>query len=445
MSTFAALFRSYLTSAGKQAAWNLSALVAMTGLTQAAALGTVLVITAELGPARFGVFIFALSLQPYLYLLGTLGTALVLFRDATRESERLDQIITAFQAVGLAGSLVVGGLTAGATWLAPISGAEQSLIWLIVAGNVATCLALAPLFDVQHRQPLVAAVALVAEVGMLAAVFGLAQTGNLGLVSLGAVLAVKWWFMTAAQYALYPFAIRPLRLVFSLKRVGRMLGSSLPLAGSTLIASLPASAGVFFVRLLHGETEAGVFGIATQVAGACLLFSYLAIRILQPHIAGRYGLEPDFLRKLILFTALFLILLYLGGFAAGAGVILFLLGPEYHAALLPLVVLLGAALLLSMGTLASSYLVVLHRERTVLWANVMAAAVYVGGVVLLIPILGNLGAATAAVLAAACGTLWMLASVRASLSAARANPPAAEGFDRPLELGCVRAGRENML
>jgi O-antigen/teichoic acid export membrane protein len=445
MSTFAALFRPYLTAAGKQAAWNLTALVAMTGLTQAAALGTVLVITAELGPARFGAFMFALSLQPYLYLLGTLGTALVLFRDATREPHRLDQITTAYQAVGLAGSLVVGALTAGAAWFAPISPAEQGLIYLIAAGNVATCLALAPLFDVQHRQPLVAVVALVAEVGMLTALLMLAQVGNLGLVSLGAVLAVKWWFMTAAHYVLYQFAIRPLRLAFSITRVGRMLRSSLPMAGSTLIATLPASAGVFFVRLLHGEAEAGVFGIATQVAGACLLFSYLAIRILQPHIAGRYGLEPTFLRKLILFTASFLILLYLAGFAAGAGIILVLLGPEYHAALLPLVVLLGAALLLSVGTLASSYLVVLHRERTVLWANGVAALVYVVGVVLLIPILGNIGAAIASALAAGCGTLWMLASVRASISAARANRPATEGFDHVLEPSCVGAGGKNEL
>jgi O-antigen/teichoic acid export membrane protein len=440
-----ALFRSYLTSAGKRAAWNLSALVALTGLTQAAALGTVLVITHALGPAGFGVFMFALLLQPYLYLLGTLGTSLILFRDGVRDAGHLDEITTAYQVVGLVGSLVITVLTCGAAWLAPISGAELGLMWLIAVGNVATCLAIAPLFDVHHRQPLAGAVALVAELGMLVAVLALAQTGKLGLVSLGAVLAVKWWSMTAAQYVLYRLAIRPFRLVFSFKRAGRMLVSSLPLAGSTLIATLPASAGVFFVRLLHSEAEAGIFAIASQVVGAFLVFSNLAIRILQPHIAGHYGLEAHFLRKLVLFTSLFLSFLCAGGFAAGAVVILFLLTPDFHTALLPLAVLLCAALLLCVGTLASSYLVVLHQERTVLCANVAATITYVAGVFLLVPSFGNLGAATASASAASCGTLWMLAAVRGSLSSARANVNLTQDLDPPLPHRCISAAGESVL
>jgi len=409
------LFRSYLTAAGKQAAWNLSALVVLTVLTHAAALATLLLLTNHLGPAGFGVFAFAISLQQYLYLAGTLGTALVLFRDGIREPEELDSITTVYQSVGLAGSLVVAGLTAGIAWLAPISGAERSLIGLVAAGNVAACLALLPLFDIHHRQPLAAAIGLVAEVATLGAILALAQTGSLGLVSVGMVFAIKWWVITAAQYAVYHLAIHPVRLVFCSKRFGRMLRSSLPLAGSSLVAGVPANAGVFFVRLFHGDVEAGVFGIASQAVGVYLMFSYLAIRILQPHIAGRYGLDRSFLHKLIPFTALFLALLYLGGLAAGTVVILFLLAPVYRAALALMAVLLGAALLLSVGGIAGSYLVVLHRERTLLAAQVAAAVVYVAGVVLLVPSLANQGAALAAALAAGCGAVWMIAAVRRGL------------------------------
>jgi O-antigen/teichoic acid export membrane protein len=414
-----ALLRSYLTEAGKQAAWNLGALVVLTALTQAAAFATLLLLTNSLGPANFGIFAFALSLQPYLYLAGTLGTALVLFREGTREPERLDEITTVYQAVGLAGALVVGGLTAGVAWLVPISTAERILICLVAAGNVAACLALAPLFDVQHRQPLAGAVGLAVEAATLVAVFALAHSGHLDLVLVGAVYAVKWWLLTFGQYALYHLLIRPLRPAFCRERLQRMLRSSVPLAGSTVIAGLPANAGVFVVRCFRGEAEAGVFGVANQAAGAYLMFSYLAIRILQPHIAGPYGLDRLFLRKLILFTTLFLALLYLGGLAVGGGVILFLLDPLYRAAILPLAVLLGAAVLLSVGVLASSYLVVLHREQTVLWAHAGAAVVYVVAAVLLAPAFGNPGAAAAAALAAGCGTLWMIAGVRAGLPGAK--------------------------
>jgi O-antigen/teichoic acid export membrane protein len=409
------LLRAYLTSAGKQAAWNLSALVVLTGLTQVAALGTVLLLTNGLGPVGFGVFAFALSLQPYLYLIGTLGMPLILFREGTNEPEQLARTITVHQVVALTGGVIVGGLTACAAWLAPISGAEQGLICLIAGGNVAVCLTLAPLFDVHHRHPLVAVVGLSAEAGTLLAVFALVQTENLGLLSLGAVFAVKWWLTTAVQYVVYHLAIHPLRLVFAPTRLRRMLRSSVPLACSTLSASVPATAGIFFVRLFCGESAAGVFGVATQVASVYLLFSYLAIRILQPHIAGPYGLERSFVRKLILFTGVFLAILYAGGLAAGGGVALFVLTPRYREAVAPMALLLAAALVLSVGVIASSYLVVLHREQTVLAAHTVAGVVYVVLAVLLIPSFSNLGAATAAALAAACGTVWMVVAVRINL------------------------------
>ena len=385
------LLEAYLTSAGKQAARNLLWLVALTGLTQVASLGTVLLVTNCLGPAGFGVFVFALTLQSYLYLVGTLGTALVLFRDGINEPEGLDQITTAYQAVSLTGSMFVGGLTAGCAWLAPISGAEQRLICLIAAGNVAACFTLGPLFDVHHRQPLVAVVGLAAEGATLLAVYMLRRIGNLSLVSLGMVFAIKWWLIMISLCAMYHWTIRPLRLEFCAGQLRRMLHSSMPLACGALLAGLPVNAGVFFVRSLRGEFEAGVFGIAGQVAGAYLIFSNLAIRILQPHIAGRYGLDLFFVQKLIVFATVFLSLLYFVGLLAGAGVVLFILAPLYRPAITPMAVLLGAALLFSAGQIASSYLTVLHREHAVLVANSLAAVVYVVGAVALVPLRASLG------------------------------------------------------
>jgi O-antigen/teichoic acid export membrane protein len=366
------------------------------------------------------VFTFAVSLQPWLFTVGTLGTWLMLFREGVQAPERLDQITTNHQVIGLAGSLVVGGLTAGAAGFAPISGEELGLICLIAAGNVATCIALAPLFDVHHRQPLVAVVGLAAEVGVLLGVFVLVKTGSLGLLSLGVVFCVKWWFITVAQYAVYHIVIRPLRWDFCLESARRMLRSSVPLAGSTLIANVPASAGVFFVRLLCGDAEAGLFGVAAQVGFGYLLFSYPALRILQPHIAGQYGLTPSFLRKLVLFSATFLVLLYLGGLAAGVVVVLFVLAPAYRAAIPPMAALLLAYLFLAVGHIAASYLVVLHREATVLVVHVGAAVVYVAAALLLVGPLGSLGAALAAGLGGGVGTLSLLLAVRAGLTAARA-------------------------
>ena len=439
------MFRSYLTAAGKQAAWNLGALVVLTGLTQAAALASLLVVTNSLGPAGFGVFAFALSLQSYLYILGTLGTALVLFREGVRQPEHLDATSTAYQTVSLSGSLLVGALTACAAWLSPISSAEQALITLVAAGNVGACLVLTPLFDVHHKQPLVAVVALVAEVAALVVVLTLASTATLGLAALGVLVAVKWWLMTVAQYVVYYRAVRPLRPILSRERIARMLRSSLPLAVSTVVAGLPANAGVFFVRLLGGEADAGVFGFASYVAGAYLLFSNLALRVLQPHIAGPYGLQGLFVRKLGLFAGAFFVLLYLVLFAAGAAVICFLLAPPYRSALGPLALVLLAVVLLSVGNITGSYLVVLHQERSVLWGNGVAAGVYLAAVLVLTPFFSSLGTAAAAAVAAAAGTLWMLAAVQSHWPAARADTAATSGVRPSLAVTPIRAAEKNVL
>src|SRR5579883_2446985 len=90
------------TPVGRQAAWNLVSLVVLTGLTQVAALGTVLLVNRSLGPEGFGVFAFGCSLQPWLYTVSTLGAPLVLFREGTNHPEQLDQITTASWCIGLA-------------------------------------------------------------------------------------------------------------------------------------------------------------------------------------------------------------------------------------------------------------------------------------------------------------------------------------------------------
>ena len=59
-----------------------------------------------MGPAGFGVFAFALSLQPYLYVR-TLGTASVLFRDGVRQPDQLDQITTSYQLISLSAQLTL--------------------------------------------------------------------------------------------------------------------------------------------------------------------------------------------------------------------------------------------------------------------------------------------------------------------------------------------------
>ena len=67
------LFRSYWTPAGKQALGNLIGLVACTGISQACALGVLLLLTHGLPQEGFGAVLFARNVQSDLVAVGTFG------------------------------------------------------------------------------------------------------------------------------------------------------------------------------------------------------------------------------------------------------------------------------------------------------------------------------------------------------------------------------------
>src|SRR5207253_529058 len=100
----------------------------------------------------------------------------------------------------------------------------------------------------------------------------------------GAIFAGKWWLGTAAQAVVYHFTVRPVRLAFSAAVVGSLVRSAVPMLLGALIAWVPVSSGVLFVRLLCGDREAGVFAPPQQIALISVWLGWLGIRILQPHM-----------------------------------------------------------------------------------------------------------------------------------------------------------------
>jgi O-antigen/teichoic acid export membrane protein len=410
-----ALVRSYLTAAGKQAAYNLVWLTVLTGLAQVCGLGSFLLLNNGRPIGEFGVLAFAMTMQPCLHLIGTCGLTYILFREGVRHPQQLDEITTAAWVIELCASMSLGLLIAAGAFVAPISPAERVLLCLIAAGNVAASMSLAPLYDVHHRQPRAAACVLLAEVVALAAFFGLWRAGNLGLAAAGAVFAGKWAFSTAAQVVVYHFTVRRVRLTTSVPVVRALVRSSAPIMLGALLAWIPVGSGVLFVRLLSGDQEAGIFAPPQQIAQVFISLGWLGIRVVHPHVAGPHGLEWSFVRKLVFFTGGFLGLLFVGGLVGGVGVMWFFLAPEYRAGIVPLPILLGGTLLYSIGTIAGAYLVILHRERSVLVANVCAGITYVVVALLLVPRLAGLGAAVATALAAAVGLTAVALSLRGYL------------------------------
>jgi O-antigen/teichoic acid export membrane protein len=397
--------RSYPVKAAAQ-------LVVYTLLTQSCSCCATLLLAAGLGREGYGAFAFALTLQSFLFLFGCVGVKPIVLRDGIARPDELDQIATSHLVITAAGSGLACLVTIAAAACAPLTCAERLLLSLLAVGNTAACTNIATLFDVHHQQTRSAAITLVAEFCGLLAIAWLRLTGGLGLPAASSVFAGKWALATAGHYLVYHRSVRSLRLTLSPAAVRAMLSSSWPLMFSAVVATAPFGSGVLFLRWLTGNADAAIFGLANQVAYAYLLFAAVGNRIFQPHMAGPHGLRKGFVLRLALASGAFLGTLLLGALGAGLCVILFILGPDYHDAILPMAVLLAAACLHSVGTLAGTYLVVFGRERTILAANICAASICIAGCWLVVPRFSYNGAAGVVAAANLVGTGAILAAVR---------------------------------
>ena len=391
-------------------------MVVWTLLTQLCLLSSVLVLTRGLGLHGYGVLAFALAIQSYLVLLGGVGTKPVVLREGVARLGDLDRILTSHVIITATASGLLGLSTLFVVGFAVVSNPERVLLALLAIGNIAVCLNIAPLFDVHHLQSKSAAITLTAEFAAMTAILGLYWTGHLDLSATGGVYAAKWVMATAGHYLVYHCSVRRLRFTVAGETVHRMLQSGWPLMLSAVVATVPSGTGVLFLRLWKGTTEAAVFGVANQAAYAYLLFAVAGGRVLQTNMVGPHGLREDSVIRFAFWIVGFLGSLLLGALGAGCGVIFFLLEPSYHAAVVPMIIVLGGAFVKAAGIILSIYLVVWQRERIILIANACAALIYVCGCWFSIPRFAYNGAAFMTVLASFVGTGVIVLAIRARLN-----------------------------
>lgn len=358
-----AIVAPYCTEAGFRALRNLVGIGACTGLGNLCAAATLLLMTSCLSPAAFGAFVVAQTVQSYLLLLSCGGTLTVTIREAARHLDRLDAITTAHIVLNVGTALLLGLLAVAASWLLPLGAEERWVLAILLLGNVAAAAHPLTLFDLHHRQGLGTVFSLAGEVLGLAAMGLLAWHDALSLPAVGLVFAGKWIAVSAGQALTYHLAVRRFRWQLCGTTLRTMFRSAWPTALAVVVALVPLNAGVIFVRIFRGEDEAGLYGLAYQVAYAYLLLGSLGTRILQPHIAGPHGFNPHFIRKLALFAISFNVAGGTLAFLAGYSLIGLLLGSQYSAAIYPLGALTLAACVYSLNAINSMYLVSLAGER----------------------------------------------------------------------------------
>jgi O-antigen/teichoic acid export membrane protein len=407
------VLKSYGTEAGRRALWNLTGSSVCAIFAQACGACGLLLLTGWLGQEGYGALGFALTLQWYLMLAGSVGSGSLVIRDGAERPAEIDAITTSYFALtGLSSTAVCAATLIGAA-LAPVTGDERWLLALVAVGTIPASASPAPLFALQHRQARAAFIGLIGEAAQLVAVFVLTRSGPPRLAAVGLIFAAKWASVALGQLVVYHLTVRRLRWSYSTAHLRQLFRSSWPMMLVALVFFVPLNAGVLMVRTLSGDAAAGVYTIAYQVANAYYAFASLAVQIVQPHISGVHGLEASFVRKLTLFAAGFF-----GGLAllAGAGGVVLiqgLLAPAYRPATVPMAFLLLGALMMLAGNIAHIYLLRFNAQRLLLAIHVTAALAYWAGGALLVARVGLLGPAVWTAVVTAVATGACLAGVRA--------------------------------
>jgi O-antigen/teichoic acid export membrane protein len=240
---------------------------------------------------------------------------------------------------------------------------------------VFACLNLNPLFDAMHRQALAAALMVPADVLALAATAGLHATGHLTATAAGLVLLGKWALTALVHGSVFRSAYG-FRLRRDRSRAGQLARSGRPLAVAALLVYIPLNGGVAVTRVTLGDAETAVYGVASQAALVCLLMAGLVARVVQPHIAGPYGLDRSFVKKLAAFLGLAFGGLWVGYAVSVYAVVGRLFPPHYAGVPGPAIVLGAAAVLFALAGVLGTYLVRFGRERMVRTAYAIACGLY---------------------------------------------------------------------
>ena len=385
------LITPYLTNAGRRAAWNLGWMIGGAFVSQACNLSVVLLLGNALGTERFGVLASSLSVQSLIVLFGTVGLRPIVIREATQRPKERNRIastymvLTSLAAGGLALVVVIGGL------FAPISTAERILLATVAFGSIPACATILPFYDVHHRQAQGALLTSLVDLAVLGVVAWLIQSSRVSLPLLGIILATKWLILGCLLIVNYTIFIERLHFEFSLIETYRLYASSWPVLISGIFALLPIASSVLIVRYFHGESEAGIMGLATQALRMFVMLTVLAFRVVRPHVSGPYGFSRGFVWKQGLFYCVYFGVLYPCSLAGAWVLIHCMLKASYQPAWEPVCIMLTAALIAAIGRAPNAHLVVMKREYLVTQSFAVAGLVFCVASFLLAPRYGAIG------------------------------------------------------
>lgn len=383
---------------------NLGALAAGRLVSIPLGAATLAFMTRDLGAARFGQVTLAIAFVTIVFTFADAGISMIVPRDLARIEDVSIRSRAAAAIVAL-GTLLYALSSSVALGVALLLFGDGRHVLVLEAIAVLLGIGLVSPFTTvgvalaaaANRQYRVAAaqvasgacvsVAMIAAILIHAPAYALVLAYGLGSIVSGALLM-----------ALPRDARTGLRVDRSVWRV--TLGESLPMLAVTSINNLYAKVDVIILSALTTSVAVGRYGLAYKVVDVTMALPALFILVAQPQMVRAYRDAPDFDRVMsVWMSAMCAIAVPVGviliRFASGASLLLG--GHGFARAGGALQVLMLAVIITFPTAVLSAGLVTMGRQRQLLYTTSVALVTNVIANVILIPLLGIVGAASALV------------------------------------------------
>lgn len=211
-----------------------------------------------------------------------------------------------------------------------------------------------------------------------------------------------------------PAAIRTTRATYSDWR--QWLGMALPMILIAGMGLLLSRTDILMLGSLKGLTEAGIYAIGSRFAelatfGLLAVNTVLAPRISEMHHAGQHDRLQQLLSVAVLFSMLFTCGVAVVLSALGS-LLLSLFGPEFPAAYVSMLILLGGQTINALAGSVGYLMIMTGRQIQAAWVLFVALLLNVGGNLVLIPPFGLNGAAGATCISTAFWNIALLVIVK---------------------------------
>jgi len=373
----------------------------------------------QTGATNLGAYTFALLLATYFNLFATLGIDYLAMRDVAQDRALLGSIVGE--------TLVLQGV----------------LSVVLYIGLVALAPVLATNHEVAHMVPIVGITLFTTTLTLDWALLALGRSRNVALCRLVGQLAyaslVPLWVVRGPSgvfhYAwlnMFGLAVTAVALMMTFfrltrarLRVGnarallRRLRRSMPFAYSLVMIQIYAGIGTLLLGYLDSSHAVGVYAAASKLPFALIGFANLWLNVFFPHTAQRLlsdarGFSND-LGRVVTATIVIGAATAVGALLCAGTLMVTLFGPSFRGASVPFALLgIAAALVLVQANFSNVLLAGGSQQYYVIAITIAAASVVVFNLVL-IPLLGAVGAATATVCGEIGLTMLTLAGTRRRL------------------------------